>query len=100
MYLFYAFLSAIFAALVAIFAKLGFKNIDTNLATAIRSVVMAIFMIGVVVFTNKLTSINLKNIEGRDWVLIILSGIAGALSWIFYFLALKLGQDNVTEVAA
>ena len=98
MYLFYAFLSAIFAALVAIFGKLGLKGIDSTLATTIRSIIMAGFLV--------LVSLSLKKFEGfsgssfstKDWWLIVLSGVAGAISWIFYFYALKLGPAS--QVAA
>ncbi len=97
--LLYALLSAIFASFVAIFAKLGLKNIDSTLATAIRATIMAIFMIGVVLITHKLSTESIKNIDAKDWVLIILSGVAGAISWIFYFLAIK-ESDSTSKVAA
>lgn len=91
MWLFYAFGSAIFAALVAIFGKLGLKNIDSTLATTIRATIMAIFLIGLSLVLKKFEGFSVNSLETRDWILIFLSGIAGAISWLFYFAALKLG---------
>lgn len=92
----YALLSAIFAGLVAILAKLGLKNVDTTLATTVRAVVMATFLLGAALFLGKLPL--LKTVGNQALVFIIFSGIAGALSWLFYFLALKNGP--VAGVAA
>jgi bacterial/archaeal transporter family protein len=90
-WLIFAFLSAITAALVAIFAKLGLKNIDPTLATTIRSIIMAGFLTLVSFFLKKFQGFSLKSFDSKDWLLIVLAGIAGALSWLFYFLALKTG---------
>ena len=92
----YAALSAIFAALVAIFGKIGLQNIDSTLATTVRSVVMALFLFIVSLSLGKFSLIN--TIKNKVLFFIVLSGIAGALSWLFYFLALKTGV--VTGVAA
>jgi len=92
MWLLYAFLSAIFAAGVAIVGKLGLKNIDSTLATTIRSVIMAGFLLVVSLFLKKFHNFSWGSLAGRDWLLIILAGIFGALSWLFYFFALKNGQ--------
>jgi len=92
MWLFYAFLSAIFAAAVAIVGKLGLKNIDSTLATTIRSIVMAVFLIAVSLSMRKFDGFNFQSIATKDWWLIIFAGIFGALSWLFYFFALKHGQ--------
>ncbi|WML32712.1 EamA family transporter [Clostridium sp. OS1-26] len=97
MWLVYALLSAVCASLVAIFGKVGLQSIDANTATAIRSVVMAVFLVIVVATQGSLSKIpeiisNKKAISS-----IFLSGIAGALSWLFYFLALKFG--TVPKVA-
>lgn len=92
MWLIYALLSAIFAALVAIFAKVGLQKIDTNVATAIRAVVMAVFLFLVIFFQGKLTIIKSIIEDHKALTFIVLSGIAGALSWLFYFLALKDGK--------
>jgi len=91
MWVVYAFLSAITAALVAIFGKLGLKNIDSTLATTIRSIIMAGFLVIVSFFLNKWHDFSMRSLSSKDWLLIVLAGVAGALSWLFYFLALKTG---------
>jgi transporter family protein len=91
----YALLSALFAALTAIFAKIGIKNVNTDLATAIRTIVILIIAWGIVFFrggTNTILSLTKTN-----WMFLILSGAATGLSWIFYFKALQLGK--VSQVA-
>jgi transporter family protein len=88
----YALLSAFFAALVAIFGKIGLKNIDSNLATTIRAFVMFIFLLAVILFQKKYLLINQLNTN--HYLFIVISGIAGALSWLFYFLALKSGEAS------
>lgn len=93
----YALLSAFFGALIPIFAKAGLKNVDTNTATAIRAVVMAVFLVGLIIFQGKFSQINTALHNHKALLLIVLSGLAGALSWLFYFLALKYG--NVCQVA-
>jgi transporter family protein len=98
MWLLYAFLSALFAALVAIFGKLGLKGIDSTLATTIRSIIMAGFLIITSLFLHKFNGFTLKSIGSKDWILIALSGVAGALSWLAYFFALKIGLT--TKVVA
>ena len=97
MWLIYAFLSAISAALVSIFAKIGLQKIDSTLATIIRSIIMALFLLTIGFISKKLNSFSLSDLTSKDWLFIILSGIAGAVSWLFYFLAIK--QGNVTKVA-
>jgi len=96
MWIVYALLSAIFAAAVAILGKIGLKNIDSTLATAIRAVVMAVFLLGAAAVLQKFPLI--KTVGNQTLTFIIFSGVAGALSWLFYFLALKYGP--VTGVAA
>jgi transporter family protein len=91
MWIFYALLSALFAALVAIFGKLGLKNIDSTLATTIRSIIMALFLLAVSFSFGKFRNFSLTDLSQKDWWLIVLAGIAGAVSWLFYFLALKNG---------
>jgi transporter family protein len=91
MWLLFAFLSSITAALVAIFGKLGLKNIDSTLATTIRSVIMAGFLIIISLFLKKFQGFSLSVLSSKDWLLILLAGFAGALSWLFYFFALKTG---------
>lgn len=94
MWIAYAFLSAFTAALVAIFAKLGLQNIDSTLATTVRSVIMALFLLSVALLLRKFDGFSLSSFSGREWWLIVLSGIAGALSWLFYFFALKTGTAS------
>ncbi len=96
-WLVYALLSAISAAMVAVFGKMGLQHLDANTATAIRAVIMALFLVGVVIVQGKLNLIS-EIIENRKALFFIaLSGIAGALSWLFYFMAIKNGQ--VSQVA-
>ncbi|MGB9674757.1 MAG: EamA family transporter, partial [Nanopusillaceae archaeon] len=83
---------AIFAALVSIFGKIGLSNIDSLTATAIRSMVMFVFMMLILVLSGKITQLNNLKLSNISIIFIILSGIAGILSWIFYFSALKLGD--------
>ncbi|MFQ1017000.1 EamA family transporter [Gilliamella sp. BG7] len=96
-WLIYALLSAITAASVAILGKIGLHHLDANTATAIRAVVMAIFLVGVVVVQGKLNLINTFFNDKKALLVIALSGIAGALSWLFYFMAIKEGK--VSQVA-
>lgn len=98
MWIIYAALSSIFAALVAIFGKLGLKNIDSTLATTVRSIIMALFLVLVSIFFKKFEGFSLHSFSSKEWSLIALAGVAGALSWLFYFLALKIGV--VSKVAA
>ncbi|NCN52066.1 EamA family transporter [archaeon] len=88
-WLIFALLSAAFAALVAIFGKIGLQNVDSHTATAIRAVVMAVFLIVIVLVEGKLNNFKTILINNKAVFYIVLSGIAGALSWLFYFVALK-----------
>lgn len=85
----YALLSAVFAALVAIFGKLGLAQVDSTLATTIRSIVMALFLVSVSFVLGKFSF--LAGFNSRAITFIALSGVAGALSWLFYFFAIKSG---------
>nr|WP_314267349.1 EamA family transporter [uncultured Moellerella sp.] len=96
-WLVYALLSAVAASFVAIFGKLGLQNLDANTATAIRAVIMALFLVGVVVIQGKLDLVSDIITNKKAIFFIALSGVAGALSWLFYFLAIKNG--NVSQVA-
>lgn len=91
MWIFYALLAAVFAAAVAIFGKLGLKTIDPTLATAVRSVIMAAFMVSAAFMLGKFSGWNFNSFSNKEWLLITGAGIAGALSWLFYFIALKAG---------
>jgi transporter family protein len=91
-WLIYALLSAAAAALVAIFGKIGLKDIDANSATAIRAIIMALFLLGVVLVQGKVSQMGEILMQKRAMSFIVMSGVAGALSWLFYFLALKGGK--------
>ncbi|HEY4511183.1 MAG TPA: EamA family transporter [Candidatus Paceibacterota bacterium] len=91
MWIFYALLAAVFAAAVAIFGKLGLKNIDPTLATTVRAVIMAAFLVATAFALQKFNGFSLSTFTGKEWLLVALAGIAGALSWLFYFTALKSG---------
>lgn len=97
LWLIYALLSAITAALVAIFGKIGLQGVDANLATAIRSIVMAVFLVIVVALQGNVQALPTVLADKKTILFIVISGIAGALSWLFYFLALKHGK--VAQVA-
>ncbi len=88
----YALLSAFFAALTAILAKIGIKNIDSNLATAIRTVVILFFAWGIVLWQGNVNKIS--SISRFSLIFLILSGIATGISWLFYFRALQLGKAS------
>jgi len=90
-----AILSATFAALVAVLGKLGLKGMDSTLATTLRAAIMFVFLLVVSGVTGKFSGVS--QTTGRDWLLLVLAGTAGALSWLFYFWALKIGK--VSQVA-
>jgi transporter family protein len=85
----FALLSAFFASLVAIFGKIGISNIDTTLATTVRSLIMFLFLAGVSTYLGVFDKV--KQLDQKALIFITLSGIAGAFSWLFYFYALKKG---------
>jgi transporter family protein len=87
---FWAVLSAVFAALTAIFAKVGIENINSDLATLIRTVVILITLTLIVYATGQLQAPTA--ISGKTWLFLVLSGLATGASWLCYFRALKLGQ--------
>lgn len=91
MWIIYALCSAFFAALVAIFTKLGLKEIDSTLATTIRAIIMAAFLVCVSLALKKFNGFTIDSLSSKDWLLIFLAGIAGAISWLFYFAAIKYG---------
>jgi transporter family protein len=91
-WLFWALLSAVFAALTAIFAKIGIANIDSDFATLIRTVVILIVLAGIVFAMGKAQP--LDTISGKTWLFLVLSGLATGASWLAYFRALKLGQAS------
>lgn len=90
MWLVYAALSAVFAALTSILAKVGIENVNSNLATAIRTAVVLIMAWGMVFLTNAQNG--LPEISKKSWIFLILSGIATGVSWLCYYRALQLGE--------
>ena len=88
----WAILSAFFAGATAILAKVGVKDVDSNLATAIRTTVILFFTWGLVLASNSLRGIG--SLSNRTWVFLALSGIATGLSWVCYFRALQLGPAS------
>ena len=95
MWKYYALLSAFFAALTAILAKVGVKGINGNLATAIRTTVVLLLAWGIVFFSGQLKGA--KELSKTNLIFLVLSGLATGLSWIFYFKALETG--DVSKVA-
>jgi len=94
-WLIYALLSAVFAALTAIFAKAGLKNVNSDLATAIRTAVVLLITWGIVWFRGNARGIT--GLSRSNWTFLVLSAIATGLSWLFYYRALQLGK--VSEVS-
>jgi bacterial/archaeal transporter family protein len=82
-------LSALFAGLTALLAKVGVENVPSNLATLVRTAVILVFAAAIVVARGELP--HLREVSGRSWTFLVLSGVATGLSWLFYFAALKLG---------
>jgi bacterial/archaeal transporter family protein len=94
-WLIYALLSALAAAFVGIFGKIGMKEVDSNLATAVRSIVMTVFLACFCLMVGGWSKLN--SIHSRALGMIVLSGLAGAVSWLFYFKAIQVG--TVSQVA-
>ncbi len=92
MWLLYAALSAVFAALTSILAKVGIENVNSNLATAIRTAVVLIMAWGMVFLTHAQSG--LPEISKKSWIFLILSGIATGVSWLCYYRALQLGEAS------
>lgn len=95
LYIIYALLAAFFAALVPIFGKLGLRDVDSTVATVIRAFIMFAFLFLVALVTGKT---NTAGFDHRALLLVTLSGVAGALSWLFYFMAIK-GGKTTTVIA-
>ena len=89
----FAALSAVFAALTAIFGKLGVQTLDSNVATAIRTIFVLLCAWGMVFLQGQQTG--LREIGGKSWVFLILSGLATGLSWLCYYRALQSGNVGV-----
>lgn len=92
MWFVFALLSAIFAALTSILAKVGIDGVNSNLATAIRTVVVVIMAWGMVFLTN--TQGGISDISKKSWVFLILSGLATGASWLCYYKALQMGDAS------
>ena len=86
----FAILSAVFAALTSILAKVGIDGVNSNLATAIRTLVVLIMAWGMVFMTN--TQNGITSISNKSWIFLILSGICTGLSWLCYYRALQMGE--------
>ncbi len=86
----YAVLSAVFASLTAIFCKMGVKGVNSNLATGIRTIVILLLIWGIVFATHSADQI--KNLTYKNYLFLIISGIATGLSWLFYFKAIQIGD--------
>ncbi|NJF25229.1 EamA family transporter [Thermococcus sp. Bubb.Bath] len=91
LYIIYALLAAFFAALVPIFGKLGLRDVDSTVATVIRAFIMFIFLLLVALAMGKTDT---TGFDHRALLLVALSGLAGALSWLFYFMAIKNGRTT------
>ncbi len=94
-WLIYALLSAVFAALTAVFAKAGLKGVNSDLATAIRTVVILFMTWGIVLWRG--SGSGWRELSRNNWLFLILSAVATGLSWLFYYRALQLGK--VSEVS-
>lgn len=92
MWIIFALLSALFAALTSILAKIGIENINSNLATAIRTVVVLVMAWGLVFLSG--TQNEISNIGPKSWIFLILSGLATGFSWLFYYKALQIGEAS------
>lgn len=92
MWLIFALLSAFFAAVTSILAKIGIDGVNSNLATAIRTVVVVIMAWGMVFLTN--TQGGISDISKKSWIFLILSGLATGISWLCYYKALQLGEAS------
>ena len=92
MWIVFALLSAVFAALTSILAKVGIDGVNSNLATAIRTVVVVIMSWGMVFLTNSQGGIS--DISKKSWIFLIFSGIATGISWLCYYKALQMGDTS------
>lgn len=92
MWMIFAILSAVFAALTSILAKVGIEGVNSNLATAIRTVVVVLMAWGMVFLTHAQTGIS--EIGTKSWIFLILSGLATGVSWLCYYKALQMGEAS------
>ena len=97
MYILFAILSALFAAFTAVLSKIGIENVNSNLATAIRTIVILFVSWGMVFITGSQSGI--AQIGKKSWIFLILSGLATGISWLCYYKALQLGSTaNVASI--
>ena len=96
LWIYLALLSAVFAALTAVFAKAGLKDVNPDLATAIRTAVILLITWGIVLFRGNARG--LSGLSRNNWVFLILSAVATGLSWLFYYRALQLGKASEVSV--
>ena len=92
MWILFAVLSAVFAALTSMLAKVGIEGVDSNLATAIRTIVVVLMAWGMVFLTH--AESGLSEISKKSWIFLILSGLATGASWLFYYKALQTGEAS------
>ena len=92
MWMIFAVLSAVFAALTSILAKIGIEGVNSNLATAIRTIVVVLMAWGLVFLTHAQTG--LAEISKKSWIFLILSGLATGASWLCYYKALQMGDAS------
>jgi transporter family protein len=93
-WVFWALLSAFFAGLTAVLAKMGVSGVDSNMATAVRTTVVLVFTWSLAFLANGKTIGTLSRLSHRTWIFLILSGVATGLSWLCYFRALQLGEAS------
>lgn len=98
MYIIYALLGAVMASMGTIFAKLGLKGVDANLLTAIRGITMAFIVTLAALSFGKLSMTALHSLTGKQWIFVTISGLGGALSWIFFYHALAVGPTVAVTV--
>ena len=89
---YWAVMSAVFAALTAIFAKIGIQNVDSDLATLVRTAIILVVLSGFVIYAHKWS--NPLQLSGKTWTFLVLSGLATGASWVCYFRALKIGDAS------
>lgn len=98
MYIIYALIGAVMASLGTIFAKLGLKGVDANLLTAIRGIVMALIVTLAAISFGKISMTALHSLSQKQWIFVLLSGLGGALSWLFFYQALSVGPTVAVTV--
>src|SRR5882757_4458501 len=93
-WIFWALLSAFFAGLTAVLAKIGVIGVDSNLATAVRTTIVLLFTWSIAFCVNSNATAALSKLSHRAWIFLVLSGVATGLSWLCYFRALQLGEAS------